>query len=167
MPAAEKKTEPEIFCNSPELNGNAILEFLAGLSPEPASRSVVVNGTGMTASEFSASVRVLLSEGKVVRVGEKRGTKYHLPSDLRQDAPPVASSRPLTEEQFNEIWKDACNRMSKMGVSYVKIADFTRAVTGHNSASAAFVSGNLSTDKIERIFLMGENWVASSTGALQ
>jgi hypothetical protein len=130
-------------------------------------------------SSFLSHINPLVESGVVIRTGQKRGTRYVLPGYTWDPTPPaeadppekevvaVAKERTLSEEDFNAIWKDACNKMHGMGVSYVKIADFTREVTGHDSASAAFVSGKLSLDKIERIFLMGENWAASGTGALQ
>lgn len=145
----------------------------------PSSKSDLCVAMQWEPSSFLSHINPLVESGVVIRTGQKRGTRYVLPGYTWDPTPPaeadppekevvaVAKERTLSEEDFNAIWKDACNKMHGMGVSYVKIADFTREVTGHDSASAAFVSGKLSLDKIERIFLMGENWAASGTGALQ
>ena len=124
---------------------------------EKISRNAISNCTGLDNGIVDRALKELMSEGLVIKEGIRRGTRYGLPGP---------SGPSLTEEQFSEIWKDACSRMSQMGVSYKEIAGFTREVTGHDTGVAAFNAGKLSMDKIETIFIMGQDWAASHRDAV-
>tara|TARA_R100001594_G_scaffold104368_1_gene138994 strand:+ start:905 stop:1993 length:1089 start_codon:yes stop_codon:yes gene_type:complete len=128
-------------------------------SDEKISRNGLSNCTGLDNSAVDRALKELMSEGLVVREGIRRGTKYGLAS---------SSSKPsLTHELFNDLWRDAVGRMTNMGVSYQQIGQYTREVTGHDTAVSAYNAGDLSIDKIEKIFLLGQNWAASKADSVQ
>ncbi|MBK8011742.1 MAG: BREX-1 system adenine-specific DNA-methyltransferase PglX [Deltaproteobacteria bacterium] len=43
-----------------------------------ASKTDVVNATGITASEWNKAIKALLADGSVTQTGERRGARYHL-----------------------------------------------------------------------------------------
>ena len=159
MRQAEKKTEQPECRNSLESNGKLVVECLMGAGGQLLPRTVISERTGLSAEDTVAAIKALLHEGSIVKEGERRGSKYGVPQETS------TSSASFTEQQFNELWKDACSRMSRMGVSYRQIAGFTREVTGHDTGVSAFNAGELSIDRIETIYLMGQNWAASQGGA--
>jgi biotin operon repressor len=152
----QKKTEPVSDGNHMESIRNLIVGCLAQANGELLPRTTITDRTGISVEDTVAGIKSLRIDGLIVKEGERRGSKYKVPS----------SQASLTEEQFSEIWKDACSRMSQMGVSYKEIAGFTREVTGHDTGVAAFNAGKLSMDKIETIFIMGQDWAASHRDAV-
>ena len=116
----EKKTEKVDSPNSLELNRKLILEYLGASVGQLLARTAISEGTGLGSDDTVAAIKSLLHDRLIVKEGERRGSKYGVPQ--KESPSPVSFS----EEQFNELWKDACGRMSRMGVSYRDIAGFTR-----------------------------------------
>ena len=126
---------------------------------EKISRNGLSRCTGLERSDVVDALKELIEEGLVVREGIRRGTKYGL-----------AKETPATEmdhESFNDLWRHTVGMLTNMGVGYTQIGQFTREITGHDTAVAAFNAGKLSIDKIERIFILGQNWAASKADGVQ
>ena len=123
------------------------------------SRNAISNCTGLDNSAVDRALKELMSEGLVVREGIRRGTKY----GLAKEAPAAE----MDHESFNDLWRHTVSMLTNMGVGYTQIGQFTREITGHDTAVAAFNAGKLSIDKIERIFILGQNWAASKADGVQ
>lgn len=171
---AEKKT-PEVSNDDEmatmESNKKKVLEALGAESDhvfpsgvtrgdgDLISRNGLSNCTGLERSDVAKALKELMDEGLVVREGVRRGTRYGLAGS--------SSSASLTHEHFNDLWRDTVNMLTNMGVGYTQIGQFTRDITGHDTAVAAYNAGELSIDKIERIFNLGQNWAASKADGVQ
>ena len=110
----------------------------------------------MPTVDFLPLVSPLLEDGVLVRVGEKRGTKYQMASSPKQ----CKKDNVLTKDHYNDLWRDASERLRKMGITQMDIARIVHSVTGHESAISAFKNGDMSINKIEKIFIMGQQSVA-------
>ncbi len=161
---AEKKT-PEVRSSEKatevQSHKERVLEVLGAERHhvDKLSRNAISNCTGLDNSAVDRALKELMSEGIVVREGIRRGTKYGLAGS--------SSGPSLTHELFNDLWRDAVGRMTNMGVSYQQIGQYTREVTGHDTAVSAYNAGDLSIDKIEKIFVLGQNWAASRADSVQ
>tara|TARA_R110000751_G_scaffold98977_2_gene192314 strand:+ start:680 stop:1756 length:1077 start_codon:yes stop_codon:yes gene_type:complete len=120
------------------------------------SRGDICESTGLPTMDFLPLVSPLLEDGILIRVGEKRGTKYQMASSPKHDQNDSA----LTKDHYNDLWRDASEKLRKMGISQMDIARIVHSVTGHESAISAFKSGDMSINKIEKIFVMGQQSVA-------
>lgn len=70
---------------------SSIDTLLAQLASGNTSSAVLEKATGMSQSWVSASLRNLITQGRVVRIGSRRGARYA----LRRDIPSIGSAWPL------------------------------------------------------------------------
>lgn len=68
----------ETFVTPPTVDySTAILSFISEVG-HPVSRAEVMSELGISAKDWSYSIRKLLSSGKVLQHGAKKGAKYSL-----------------------------------------------------------------------------------------
>ena len=152
---SNKKKVLEVLAAGPE---DVFRDYTRGHA-DKLSRNGISNCTGLERSDVAKALKELMDEGLVIKDGIRRGTRYGLASS--------ASAISFTHEHFNDLWRDTVNSLTRMGLEYTRVGQLTREVTGHDTAVAAFNAGDLSVDKIERIYLLGQNWAASKLGGVQ
>lgn len=167
---AEKKTVVAPPPKAPESLESAILGCLNGKDGEHLSKSEICKATGVRPDKFLAHISGLIDSGVVIRVGERKGTKYYkaTPSEKSPDiiATPVSEAEPLGMDQFKSVWGDAVKELDRIGVPYTRISEFTESVTGHKRVIDAYNSGALTLSSIEDIFILGKNWAAANVAAV-
>lgn len=79
--ATPRKTEPGgLFTGTgPELL-RSVKKAIGAISTG-ASKSEVIDATGITADQWNRVIRALLADGAVTRTGERRGARYHMRGD--------------------------------------------------------------------------------------
>jgi len=95
--------------------------------------------------EINDSIDQLIQEEKIVKIGERRGTKYLLKSNQ------PSSNSSLTKLEYNEIWRGVSEDLRAKGIEYNDLMKVVVEVTGHTSPIDAFKSGSLTKEHLEMI----------------
>jgi hypothetical protein len=146
--APEKKT-PKVI---PESNVEFKIMNIMIENTEGTSKSEIWNMLPYDKDQINIAIDKLLSQGRIVKTGERRGTKYHAKENVSAQEEPEA---PLTQVQYNELWRDTSEQLIKKGIEYQSLMTLVHEVTGHESAIKAFKSGSLTKEHIEEIKRIG------------
>lgn len=149
--APEKKT-PEVTSSSDD-SVDYVLHLrilqLIGKSDEGASKTEIWDALDASKEEINTSIDQLMEETKIVKTGERRGTRYHTRNqELASTNEGIA---PLTKIEYNDIWRDTSEELRAKGLEYNQIMGIVRDVTGHNSAIGAFKAGTLTKEQLDII----------------
>ena len=118
---------------------------LVGRSNDGISKSEIWNLLEAGKEEINDSINRLMEEGKIVKTGERRGTKYLLNSNQ------PSSSPSLTKVEYNEIWRSVSEDLRTKGIEYNDLMKVVVEVTGYTSPIDAFKSGSLTKEHLEII----------------
>ena len=113
-------------------------------------------GNGLTVGQVSMAVHDMgerldvkdilkdaLEKGAIKKTGERRATRYH------------AAQEPMTQAEYNVLWRNASEAFRQNGVEYPQITKAVFQVTGYDTAIAAFNSGTLTIEQIAEIEKLG------------
>ena len=130
----------------------SILEFLERNEGEKFSRGDICKEINMNTSDFLVPITKLIVENKVIRCGEKRGTKYHL----------VSKEAEMTKQEYQSLFREVSENLKKKGIDYSQLMNIVNQVTGHTSAISAFNAGTLKKEDIAEIENLGTRLMTSS-----
>ena len=118
---------------------------LVGKSSDGVSKTEMWNLLEANKEEINDSINRLMEEGKIIKIGERRGTKYLLKSNQ------PSSNSSLTKLEYNEMWRDVSEDLRSKGIEYNDLMKVVVEVTGHTSPIDAFKSGSLTKEHLEII----------------
>lgn len=167
---AEKKTTVVQQPKPMESLKDAILSCLNGKDGEHLSKGDICKATGIDPKRFLGHMSALLDSGAVMKVGEKKGTRYYKSTPV-DSSPDIIAAPPLDVPEFSmahfkDLWSSTTKELESFGVPYTKLSEFTYKVTGHRRAIDAYNSGSLSISRIEDIFVLGKDWAAANVAAV-
>ena len=143
--APEKKSIPVTHESSVEFKiMNVLIE-----NPNGTSKSEMWNMIPNDKEEINSAIDKLMEEEKIIKTGERRGTKYHVKAEKSNTV------TPLTKDEYNSLWREASEELLGKGFKYHDLMQVVSEVTGHNSAINAFKNGEMTKQHIEEIKRVG------------
>tara|TARA_R110000751_G_scaffold120042_1_gene220675 strand:+ start:542 stop:1618 length:1077 start_codon:yes stop_codon:yes gene_type:complete len=123
------------------------------------SKGDICSHMGWEPASFLGRINPLISDGVLIRTGQKRGTKYSLACEGSSDS---IGDAPLTKQEYHVVWRDASEKLRSSGMSQLIISRLVREVTGHETAIAAHQNGALTKESVDKIFALGQEWSSSA-----
>jgi hypothetical protein len=149
-PTSMPKISPPSEKKTPMVTAESSIEFrimnIMIENSEGTSKSEIWNMLPNDKEEINSAIDKLMKDGKIIKTGERRGTKYHVNSGETEPA-----TAPLTQVQYNNLWRDASEELRAKGLEYNQIMNIVQDITGHTTAISAFKSGELTKEHLEMI----------------
>lgn len=149
-PTIKLPTPSEAVVVDPQDITNKILFFVAEY-PDGASKTDMWNRMHEDKDSINSAVGELLQDGRILKVGEGRGTKYVIAEKTQE----VSETKSLTREEYNVLWREASEKLIAQGLSYTQIMSVVSDVTGCDSMIKAFKEDVLTKKHIESILEIG------------
>ena len=134
-----------------------ILQFIKN-NDNGASKTDIWNVLDADKDEINKAIDELMEEKKIVKSGERRGTRYHRydPSLEEPEEKNNEENMPdLTELEYRNLWREASEELINKGIAYNELMDLVNRVTGYDSAIKAFKNNNMTRGHIEEIKRIG------------
>ena len=125
------------------------------------SKGDICGHMGWEPTSFLSRINPLVESGVLIRTGQKRGTRYSLPTREVASEKEVA---PLTKQEYHTVWRDVSDRLRSFGMSQLIISRLVREVTGHETAISAHQNGALTQESVDKIFALGQRWMSANEG---
>jgi hypothetical protein len=125
------------------------------------SKGDICGHMGWEPTSFLSRINPLVESGVLIRTGQKRGTRYSLPTREVASEKEVA---PLTKQEYHTVWRDVSDRLRSFGMSQLIISRLVREVTGHETAISAHQNGALTQESVDKIFALGQRWMSANNG---
>ena len=146
---APKISAPKVNEEQPEdkepVSGDKCLELVLSYIKENDTEStgMTIGQIGLVMYESGENFDVKealtkgIKDGLIAKEGQKRGTRYSLAPTQGENA------SQLSEEEYTQLWRQTNNELKELGLSYQQVTEIVYKVTGHDTAIAAFRSGEL------------------------